>query len=238
MECERDVQNRRQETLLAVTYFSDDDIPPSAREPDEAATDPPKTDQEVPQMRLPASFAHDIGAQAALLAIHPDLQAAQPALNGLAALLPAALPNNGSPAIAQPVLPLQSAPLAPPAADLSSLLASLNPSALTSLNPVIAAPVQQQFMPMQQPPLQQQYYNQPQFNGYNGMPPPGPGFQQPQGYASGWDSGPQMRNTGPIDWSSVGPVEKDAYKRVKRGGSNANGGGRQQQNNNNNRGRR
>ncbi|KAL7005966.1 hypothetical protein EMMF5_004507 [Cystobasidiomycetes sp. EMM_F5] len=202
MECERDIQEKRELSSLAVSYFSDADIPPTPGEPAPGEAEAGIPDAEVPHMRLPSSFALDAMVQPVLAFLHPDpmalLQQIQP-LSG------ATLPPDQL-AISSTVLP---------GADLSSLLASLNPSALAPLNGSSATPPLQ-YGESAQPP----YYAAQGYAGYNGpLGPPGPSQAYP---TNGWGTGPTPSQSNPVNWNHVGPVSRDAYKRIKRG--NGNGG--------------
>lgn len=150
MECERDIQEKRELSSLAVSYFSDADIPPTPGEPAPGEAEAGIPDAEVPHMRLPSSFALDAMVQPVLAFLHPDpmalLQQIQP-LSG------ATLPPDQL-AISSTVLP---------GADLSSLLASLNPSALAPLNGSSATP------PLQYGESAQPPYYAAQVRCYNGI---------------------------------------------------------------------
>ncbi|KAK9897522.1 hypothetical protein P389DRAFT_58023 [Cystobasidium minutum MCA 4210] len=160
-KCERDLQAEREKTILATTYFTDEEIPFSPAEPTaETSTPSAPAVTEPVIMRLSHDLANDQAVQLSIFHAQTARNASQMASTGYSG-------NQYQPP--QPSLYGQSAtqeiPPAVAGADLNTLLAQLSGSGLAALNPApTPAPYMQHQQPQQYPHMQP--YQQPYQHRY------------------------------------------------------------------------
>jgi hypothetical protein len=155
-KCERDIQLEREKTVLATTYFSEEDVPYSPAEPTAETSAPsiPAVSEPV-IMRLSHDLANDQAVQLSIFQAQ-TARSLGPAQASSQSASSTAHQEATSSATQQSEVPPAVA-----GADLSSLLAQLSGSGLANLNaaPGPAAMPQQ----MQQGPPQHQYPHMQQY---------------------------------------------------------------------------
>lgn len=153
--CERDLQAEREKIILATTYFSEEEIPPSAAEPTaetSVASIPSITEPVI--MRLSRDLANDQSVQLSIL----HAQTARNAKLAADSTLTGQSNPYDAPQYAQAAA--QEVPPAVAGADLNTLLAQLSGSGLAALNPAPAPAPYMHHQPQQQYPHMQPYQQQ------------------------------------------------------------------------------
>lgn len=169
-KCERDVQTEREKTVLAPTYFSEEEIPPSPAEPTPETSAPsiPAVTEPI-IMRLSHDLANDQAVQLSILQAQ-TVGSLAPPQEGQQTTTALQTGQSGPSYLAAPHTSThdvnasqQAVPPAVAGADLNTLLAQLSGSGLAaSLNtvPPAAALQSQHHQPLTNPYLNLQQYTQ------------------------------------------------------------------------------